>query len=181
MIATLLVVLALWLWDSHISYRLGMPARASPITLPRRAPHYDPNALACDLDLFIACVHAGLSITHATAIVAESSSLSQWSHVARMLSMGVHPLRAWEELAEVDGLEEIAVLVRNSLRSGSALASGFERIAHTLRAQVEDHAVERAEKAGVLIALPLTCCFLPAFFVLGLAPVLITLGTTVFH
>ena len=35
----------------------------------------------------------------------------------------------------------------------------------------------RAERAGVLIALPLTACFLPAFLVLGLAPVVISLGT----
>ena len=38
-------------------------------------------------------------------------------------------------------------------------------------------ATARAERAGVLIALPLTLCFLPAFLVLGLAPVVISLGT----
>ncbi|MDU6013102.1 MAG: type II secretion system F family protein, partial [Corynebacterium sp.] len=33
-----------------------------------------------------------------------------------------------------------------------------------------------AERAGVFIALPLAVCFLPAFIVLGLAPVVISLG-----
>ena len=38
----------------------------------------------------------------------------------------------------------------------------------------------RTKNAGVLIALPLTAFFLPAFFVLGLAPVVVSLGQTLF-
>mgnify|MGYP001942212230 FL=1 len=65
--------------------------------------------------------------------------------------------------------------------SGAALAQGCERIASNLRADAADHAKTKAERAGVLIAIPLTAFFLPAFFVLGLAPVVISLGTNLIN
>ena len=40
-------------------------------------------------------------------------------------------------------------------------------------------AAAEAERAGVLIALPMTLCYLPAFFLLGLAPMVISLGTSI--
>ena len=35
----------------------------------------------------------------------------------------------------------------------------------------------RADRAGVLISLPLALCFLPAFIVLGLVPIVVSLST----
>ena len=54
---------------------------------------------------------------------------------------------------------------------------GAERIASRLRDAAADDATARAERAGVLISIPLTAFFLPSFFVLGLIPTAISLGT----
>ena len=49
-----------------------------------------------------------------------------------------------------------------------------------MRQDDNDAAVATAERAGVLIAAPLALCFLPAFMLLGLVPVVVGLGRTMF-
>ena len=46
-----------------------------------------------------------------------------------------------------------------------------------LRAELLDSAQARAQRAAVLITGPLGLCFLPAFLVLGITPVVIGLAT----
>lgn len=70
----------------------------------------------------------------------------------------------------------MAQLARLSEHSGSAMTTGLHRIARDLRARAADQATAAAERAGIFIALPLAACFLPAFIVLGLAPIVISLA-----
>ena len=92
------------------------------------------------------------------------------------MALGAHPERAWSELRPLPGGADLADLVTLSNASGTALANGCTRITERLRSTSADAATAKAERAGVLIAIPLTAFFLPAFFVLGLAPVVISLG-----
>ena len=48
-----------------------------------------------------------------------------------------------------------------------------------MRDRLTDIAEARAQRAGVLIAAPLGLCFLPAFLVFGVAPVVIDLAAEV--
>ena len=84
--------------------------------------------------------------------------------------MGVVAGRAWEPMRGIEGLGELAALATMSERSGGALSTGCERIVDKLRNDTAHAATAAAERAGVLIALPLAVCYLPAFFILGLAP-----------
>lgn len=77
------------------------------------------------------------------------------------------------------GLEQLASLVTLSHASGTAVAEGCDRIITELREAAADDATAAAERAGVLISIPLAAFFLPAFFVLGLVPVIIGLGAEV--
>ncbi|NUO57395.1 MAG: secretion system protein, partial [Hamadaea sp.] len=54
-----------------------------------------------------------------------------------------------------------------------ALAATLRRVAGDLRAAEADRAEARARRAAVLLVLPLGLCFLPAFVLAGLAPVVI--------
>lgn len=158
---------------------------------PRKRTHHprdgpagvDPNRCASDIALFAACSTAGLSPAQAAAAVAEASAddHSPWHTTAALLALGADPERAWSELRAISGGADLANLVTMSNSSGSALASGCYRIAERLRSEGADHATAKAERAGVLIAVPLTAFFLPAFFVLGLAPVVISLGSTILN
>jgi tight adherence protein B len=59
--------------------------------------------------------------------------------------------------------------------SGARVAATLERIADRLRANTHADTVEAVRRAGVVAVLPLGLCFLPAFGLLGVVPVV--LGT----
>ena len=122
----------------------------------------DILAIAADIELFAACIHSGLSTAHAATAVASVSENEQWRSVQALLAIGVGAGRAWEP-------------------SGGALSTGCERIVDKLRNDTAHAATAAAERAGVLIALPLAVCYLPAFFILGLAPTVISLGATMLN
>ena len=151
------------------------PAQHRPRDGPATTDH---NRCASDIALFAACVTAGLPPALAAATVADTypSGASPWHTTAALLALGAHPERAWSELRPLPGGADLADLVTLSNASGTALANGCTRIAERLRSTSADAATAKAERAGVLIAIPLTAFFLPAFFVLGLAPVVISLG-----
>lgn len=151
---------------------------------PRDGP-VDSHRVASDIELFAACYRAGLPTITAAEAVADTYSPDdwmgqRWSRVVAYLSLGIEPETAWEPMDGVPGCEDLAALVALSHASGSALAQGCERIAGQLRDRAADEAVAKAERAGVMIGIPLAVFFLPAFFVLGLAPVVIGLGTEMF-
>ena len=152
--------------------RAGPAGRLYRWWVAKLAPTPNPLDTAADLELFVACVSAGLSPARAAAAVA-------WRSPASLLSLGVDADRAWRELAQAPGLGELAALARSSHHSGAGLSNGCSRIAARLRDDGADHATAEAERAGVLIALPMTLCYLPAFFLLGLAPMVISLGTSI--
>lgn len=158
---------------------------------PRDGPP-DRHRIASDIELFAACFRAGLPVSAAAEAVADSYSTvnergktlpplaHKWRRVVAYHDLGVEPERAWSPLAGVPGCEELASLVALSHTSGSALADGCDRLAATLREEAADDATAAAERAGVLISIPLAAFFLPAFVVLGLAPVVIGLGGQIF-
>lgn len=149
-------------------------------TAGRRAPPAKITLdTAADVDLFAACIRAGLSSAHAAGAVARVHGGEPWHSIAALLAIGVSAERAWAPAVGIAGLEDLAFLARVSERSGAAMTTGCSRVADTIRAQVADTATATAERAGVLIALPLTLCFLPAFFILGLAPTVISLALTI--
>ena len=141
----------------------------------------DILAIAADIELFAACIHSGLSTAHAATAVASVSENEQWRSVQALLAIGVGAGRAWEPMRGIEGLGELAALATMSERSGGALSTGCERIVDKLRNDTAHAATAAAERAGVLIALPLAVCYLPAFFILGLAPTVISLGVTMLN
>ena len=147
--------------------------------LAKHSPSADPLVVAGDIELFVACVRAGLSVQQATSavsIVAEAPTATYWKQVNSLLALGVEPERAWVHMQQLPGLQVLARLVTMSEHSGAAIASGCQRLVETLRADATSNAIAKAERAGVFISLPLAMCFLPAFIVLGLVPVVISLG-----
>ncbi|AKK10201.1 type II secretion system F family protein [Corynebacterium uterequi] len=179
----ILAALALLLGATTPATRITAENCATRPKAPRDGPvAADRCELADDLDLLATCVSAGLPLAAATAAVAGAageSTAAGWSHIATLLSLGTDADQAFD-VASHPGFEDVARHVRRSLHSGTALASGCHDLAKRLRAQAEDDATARAERVGVLIALPLTLCFLPAFLLLGLAPMILSLGTDLF-
>jgi hypothetical protein len=79
----------------------------------------------------------------------------------------------------VEQLPALATFARAAGRSagtGSALAQVARAEAGRIRATLLDTAQAKAQRAAVLITAPLGLCFLPAFLVLGIAPVVVGLA-----
>lgn len=176
-----LLALALLIPAPRVVERVHPRGPKTPRDGPRGRADPDRLVLAADIDLYAACLRAGLTPAAATTALVEAghdpATREAWRGVSALLAIGVPAERAWAEVADLPGLGELAGLARMSGRSGSAMSEACGRISTGLRADAADQTTARAERAGVLIALPLTACFLPAFLVLGLAPVVISLGT----
>ncbi|MFC7549068.1 type II secretion system F family protein [Plantactinospora sp. GCM10030261] len=127
-------------------------------------------------DLVAAALRAGAPVDRAVTAVAETlgGPLSERMHrVGRTLRLGGEPEEAWAHLGHVDGADRVAAAAIRSATSGASLAGTLLRIADDLRADRATAAEAAARRAGVLIVLPLGLCFLPAFILAGLVPVIV--------
>ncbi|EOM74800.1 type II secretion system F family protein [Rhodococcus rhodnii] len=144
----------------------------------------DDGALefAAGLDVFAACLRAGLPVATAAraAVPAAPPVLAGvLREAADLLALGADAELAWAAAARVSATEGLARAVRRSARSGAALSGAVTELSTEARAAAEDGAAAAAERAGVLIAGPLGLCFLPAFVCLGIVPVVVGLAGTV--
>ncbi len=127
-------------------------------------------------DLLAAALRAGAPTPHAVAQVAAAVGGPlgvRLAAVARGLDLGAPAAEAWQVL---DSVPAAASLVRAAVRaseSGAALAGASTRLAAELRAGHDAAADAAARRAGVLVVLPLGCCFLPAFVLLGVVPIVL--------
>jgi pilus assembly protein TadC len=94
--------------------------------------------------------------------------------VAAALDGGAAPEAAWAPLdGDVEGARRIGRAAVRSADSGAALAGALARVAEDLRADRAAAAEAAARRAGVLVVLPLVLCFLPAFLLVGVVPVVV--------
>lgn len=129
------------------------------------------DALAFDLDLVAICLLAGLPVDGALAHAAEASEdRSGLGTVARALRLGSEAPRGLRP-----ELEGVLTLIRFSSRTGAALAPLLGAHASELRASEQRRRQIAAARLGVVLVLPLGVCVLPAFILLGVVPVLLTL------
>ncbi|WP_253887742.1 type II secretion system F family protein [Actinokineospora diospyrosa] len=152
-----------------------VPPRKRRPSKPRKV---DALRLAATWDLLAACLQAGLPVP--TAISAVSEDLSSLRDVAEQLALGADPRQAWAAALDCPHTKDLARAARRTARSGAGLAEVAARLAAEVRDQVEQQAEARAQRASVLITLPLGLCYLPAFLTLGVLPVVLGLTARTF-
>jgi pilus assembly protein TadC len=148
----------------------------------RRPPKTDPLTVAAAWDLLAACLKAGLPVpTAITAVAGELSPTAAQAlrSSADLLALGADPDTAWSPAASCPDTAVLARGARRAARSGTALADLAADLAATVRANAADAAEATAQRAGVLIVVPLGVCFLPAFVCLGIVPVIAGLATRI--
>ncbi|WP_344023294.1 type II secretion system F family protein, partial [Pseudonocardia kongjuensis] len=165
----------------------GVAAGAALLVVLRRAPApaaggsaaADPAALAAAWDLLATCLSAGLTVPDAVGAAAHrlaGPAGSALRRVAGLLALGGTADDAWAAAAGCPELAGFARAAARSARTGAALGRAASAEAVRLRAALTDLAEERAQRAAVRITAPLGLCFLPAFLVLGIVPVVIGLA-----
>lgn len=148
-----------------------------------KGPDPDIRELARDVDVYAAAVTSGAPAATATQVVAwvaGEQTRGIWQEIAGLYALGTGPQRAWEPATGIPVLAELAAVEVASGRAGSEVAREARRLADDARSTAHSADATAAQRAGVLIAMPLTMCFLPAFFILGLAPVVISLASDMF-
>jgi pilus assembly protein TadC len=157
------------------------------VALTRLLPRIEPAAvrrrrarevaeLPLAADLLAAVLRAGAPIDRAVLTVAETLDGplgDRLRRVGRALRLGAGPTESWAALTSVPGAERLVAAVVRSSASGSALAGALTRLADDLRDDRITEAEAAARRSGVLLVLPLGLCFLPAFILAGLVPVIV--------
>ncbi|MGC4895637.1 type II secretion system F family protein [Micromonospora sp. DT31] len=127
-------------------------------------------------DLLAAALRAGAPVDRSALAVAEALGgplADRLGRVGRTLALGGTAAEAWSHLEPVPGSGPLVGAAVRSSNSGAALARALTRLADDLRAERSTAAEAAARRAGVLIVLPLGLCFLPAFILAGLVPVIV--------
>lgn len=132
------------------------------------------------LDLLASALAAGAPTATATGAVGaalDGPLGERLAQVGRALTLGGAPATAWLAVRDVPGGDRLADAAIRSADSGAGLARVFGRVAADLRANERHEQEATVQRASVLLVLPLGLCFLPAFVVGGLVPVVAsTLG-----
>jgi len=125
-------------------------------------------------DVLAATLAAGAPIEAALRGAAEASDQPTRGHLERVVSAlewGADPHQAWAALLDDPGFAPVARVVVRSHTTGASMSDALEAAAVALR-KTHVAAVEtRARAAGVRSVAPLALCFLPAYLLVGVVPV----------
>jgi Flp pilus assembly protein TadB len=127
------------------------------------------------LDAIAACLEAGLPLRRATEVVAGLSPPAMAALLGRVvqgIGVGLSDAEAWSALGDDAVFGLVARDVARAADWGTAVGDLLTGHADQLRRDLEADAKTRARAVGVRTALPLGLCYLPAFFLLGLVPMI---------
>lgn len=134
------------------------------------------------VDLLAACLAAGSGAADAADAVAAALGGPVGEAlrlVTAELRLGGDPPRCWRRLGQEADLAALGRALARCADSGASLADGMSRFADDYRRRRRWTARERVRKVGVRASAPLGLCFLPAFVLIGVVPVVIGLADQV--
>lgn len=152
-----------------------MVQRLEPAAARRRAEAVR-RAVPDALDLLAAAMRGGHPPDAALSSVAAAVGpplADDLGTAASRLAVGVEPAVVWERLRTQPGLASVGRAFALAERSGMPVARLLERAADDARRERAAAATGVARAVGVRTAAPLGLCFLPAFFLVGVAPTVI--------
>ena len=164
---------------------LGPPllGRLEPAAV-RRERERLARDLPLALDLLAACLAGGAPLPVAVRAVSDAvpgPCGRRLARVAASLGVGSPPADAWSALPEGESPDRpvarpaVRALVR-AAEGGAPVAATVAAQAAEARQQARARAQLSARRAGVAAVLPLGLCFLPAFVLLGVVPVVVGLA-----
>ena len=160
---------------------VGVALGLRPVTGGRRhSARQDVDAdvdIALCIDLLGAAMPCGASPSAALLAVARAApgtAGSALAEAATALSLGADPHSAWSGVAAaVPQLRAAAQACARAATSGAAVSEDLFRLAAAARAARQVHLRRRMQRAGVWLVLPLGLCFLPAFVLVAVVPVVL--------
>jgi len=129
------------------------------------------------LDLLAAGVRAGSAPVEVLSVLSTAldGPLGRLlGEIAERQRLGADPAEAWAAAGPPESAAVGRALSR-AAQTGSPLADLLERHAAEARADEHGRALERARRTAVLVVAPLGLCFLPAFVLIGVVPLVAAL------
>ncbi|MFW6597758.1 type II secretion system F family protein [Propionibacteriaceae bacterium Y2011] len=126
-------------------------------------------------DLLAACLGAGLPLSRAVAVVADvvgGPVAEDLGRVRALVAVGEPEPLAWRHLAGDPAWSRLATDLARAVDSGTALEDTMAHHARRTRVALRAARELRSRTAGVRSVLPLMVCFLPAFFLIGVVPII---------
>ena len=124
-------------------------------------------------ELLSAALAAGVPLERAVPVVADAISGplgARMRRVDHLVSLGRPAASAWGTLGSEPALAPLVAAVARSARTGAPLADLLTLAAGDLRDQARAAARTEIRAASVRAVMPLGLCLLPAFALLGVAP-----------
>lgn len=175
-VAALLVAVAPLVWPGRAAVHAGSARSLTP-------EHAGPDAtedvlsVAGALDLMALALGSGVPLVTAVEVVAERSGpvvAAQLHQVVAALRWGVSEARAWDGLPVVWRPAGQAVALAGM--AGVPPAGLLRRAASDMRRAEQRRIEEATGRLSVLVVIPLGLCFLPAFALLTVVPVIAALA-----
>lgn len=145
--------------------------RQRRMALQRQAPAF--------LELLAAVLASGAGLQSSLRVVADAIGEPTRSAVREVhlaLELGADPASAWRSLESEPALAGLAEAGKRSASSGAPLSAVLQGLAVDLRRRYRAESQVAARTAGVRAVAPLAACFLPAFLLLGVVPVVASLA-----
>jgi pilus assembly protein TadC len=141
------------------------------------------------LDLLAACLVGGAAMpaaATAVSVAVPGPAGLRLAAVSAALAAGFAPAQAWSALggpdpeSRDDPLAGAARTLSRAAEGGAPVAAAVSRLAADARADARARGEQAARRVGVLAVAPLGLCFLPAFVLLGVVPVIAGLAGPLF-
>lgn len=144
-------------------------------TAARRRRERLVRDLPLGVELLGSCVRGGAAVEPSLRVVADAlgGPLADCFHgVGHRLAIGLDPVSVWRGLVDDPVLAPLGRAVARSHESGASVAVAIDALADDLREQARTEAQVRANAVEVRAAAPLGACFLPAFLLIGVVPLI---------
>ena len=129
------------------------------------------------LDLMVATLEVGRPPVTAFALAAEATSSplgSELASVAHRLAVSGDSMAVWRSVETDQALAPVGRAFRRAESSGMPVARVVSGVADDLRRERRARRRDDSRKVAVRTAAPLGICFLPAFFLIGIVPTIIS-------
>ena len=131
------------------------------------------------IDLLAAALASGATVRDSIVVVREALDESPLAdvlgHVISMVDLGADAREAWRPWVDDPALGRLAQAITRTQDSGAALVQVLDETSLELRRLHQRTVQIAARSAGVKSVIPLAVCFLPAFFLLGVVPIVASL------
>ena len=148
----------------------------------RRRQREVASAVARFADLVAVCLEAGAAPADALDVVRRhlvGPLADRLAPVAGALRSGVDPLSVYGDHGRDDPARGLVAALARAMESGAPLSDTVAAVADDQRHRRRSSAEAAARRAGVHAIGPLVVCFLPAFVLLGVVPVVLGIAKEV--